>query len=362
MAGFEERTLDVLTELRLDPYNPRLRKDEEGQREDALIAVMLDRFKIEEVAESIIAAGWLEQDPLIAVEEADDTLVIEGNRRLTAVKLLVEPSLAPTNRQSRWRALSAAVSDETRDAIKRLRVRIYPGRDDPAVSAYIGFRHVTGVLPWPAMEKASYIARLASTGTSYQEMAEKLGSYPRHMVRHHLAFQLVEQAESWEIEGSKQMGDSFGVLLRALQTDGIPAFIGVEASNDSAANIDPVPAERKDDFSDFVRWTFGTDMRVRVLPESRELTRWGKILQSPAAVRYLRNTDKPKFDLAWARSGGESESIADSMWKAAYLLSDVIPLLPDHKSDEAILEAAKEINRYMRQINLTLPTDGSSHA
>lgn len=362
VVGFNERTLDVLTELQLDPYNPRLRKDEEGRREGALIEVMLDRFKIEEVAESIIAAGWLEQDPLIAVEEDGHTRVIEGNRRLTAVKLLVKPSLAPERRRSRWQSLSDSVSSETRSAIGRLKVRIYQSRDDPAVSAYIGFRHVTGVLPWPAMEKASYIARLASTGTSYEEMAEKLGSYPRHMARHHMAFQLVEQAESWDLEGLEQMGDSFGVLLRALQTDGIQDFIGVQMGSEPAANIDPVPEERRDDFSDFVRWTFGTDTRVRVLPESRELTRWGKILQSPAAVRYLRNADKPKFDLAWARSGGESESIADSMWKAAYLLSDVIPLLPDHKSDEAILEAAKEINRYLRQINLTLSPEGSSRA
>ena len=358
MVGFDEQTLDVLNEVRLDPYNPRLRKDEEGLSQEALIAVMLERFKIEEVADSILAAGWLEQDPLIAVVENGETRVVEGNRRMTAVKLLLDPSLAPTNRQARWHALSTSLANHTRTAIQRLTFRVYPSRDDPAVSSYIGFRHVTGVLPWPAMEKASYIARLASRGTSYQEVAEKLGSYPRHMIRHHVAFQLVEQADHWEIDGSKQMGESFGVLLRALQTDGVPTFIGAEASDDPAANANPIKEEKKADFADFVKWTFGTETRVRVLPESRELTRWGKILQSPAAVRYLRNTEEPKFGRAWALSGGESESIADSIWKAAYLLADVIPLISDHTDDDSIRDAVKELNRYMRQINATFPTEG----
>jgi hypothetical protein len=357
VAGFEEQTLDVLTELRLDPFNPRLRKEEEGAQEPTLIGIMLARFKIEEVAESILAAGWLEQDPLIAVEEDDAIRVVEGNRRLTAVKLLLDPSKAPTARQPRWQRLSEELKDDTLETIKTLSVRVYPSRDDPAVSSYIGFRHVTGVLPWPAMEKASYIARLAGKGASYRELAEKLGSYPSHMARHHVAFQLVEQAEEWEIDGSKQMGDAFGVLLRALQTEGVRTFLHLQQSDDPQENTRPIADANKDDFQDFVRWTFGSSNRTRVLPESRELTKWSKILLSPAAVRYLKNADEPRFDRAWARSGGESESVADALWKAAYLLADVLPLISEHQTDEAIQDAAAEINRYMRQVNSLLPLE-----
>jgi len=358
VPNFERQTLDTLTDLRLDPLNPRLRKEEEGSDESSIIKIMLDRFKVEEVAESIAVAGWLEQDPLIAVEEDGVMLVVEGNRRLTAAKLLLDPTLAPLAKRTRWKQLSESLKPGVRMSIEALEVRVYPDRDDPEVSAYIGFRHVTGVLPWPALEKASYIAQLASKGASYQELAEKLGSYPSHMTRHHVAYQLVEQAQEWDVDGYEQMSNAFGVLLRSLQTEGVRSFLDLDPASEPTGNLSPVPAHKKDAFKSFVRWTFGTSTQPRVLPESRELTRWSKILQSPAAIRYLQNADEPRFDKAWSRSGGESESIADALWKASYLLADVVPLLSEHVQDQAVLDAAAEAQRFMKQVKAILALKG----
>lgn len=354
MANFQTQDLDSLNDLRLDPLNPRLRKDEEGSDESTLIEIMLARFKIEEVAESILVAGWLEQDPLIGVTEDGQILVVEGNRRLTAVKLLLDPSLAPPARRAKWESYSSALSPEQRDKLRKLDIRVYDSRDNPEVSAYIGFRHVTGVLPWPALEKASYIARLAARGESYAQLAEKLGSYPSHMARHHLAFEIVEQADKWSVNGREQMSNAFGVLLRSLQTEGVRHFLGVEQADDPRGNVDPVPPSSRGNFEDFVGWTFGTEDRSRILPESRELTRWSKILQSDAAVRYLRNAKEPKFDRAWARSGGESESVSDALWNASYALADVLPLISEHVGNDQVREAVDEVNRYVRQINVLM--------
>jgi hypothetical protein len=139
----------------------------------------------------------------------------------------------------------------------------------------------------------------------------------------------------------------------------VRTFIGLRQSEEPIENLRPIADRNKEDLQDFVKWTFGTGSSTRVLPESRELTRWSKILLSPAAVRYLRNADEPRFDRAWARSGGESEAIADALWKAAYLLADVLPLINEHKDEQSIQEAAREFNRYMKQINaLVTPQSG----
>lgn len=357
MSTYQDREFDSLNELFLDPLNPRLRKDEENADQATLIEIMLRRFKIEEVAESILAAGWLDQDPLIAVQEDGETRVVEGNRRLTAVKLLLNPSLASSPRLQRWSTLASELDAQAKASIERLRVRVYPSRDDPEVSSYIGFRHVTGVLPWPAMEKASYIARLAGRGASYRELAEKLGSYPSHMIRHHVAFQMVEQAEQWGLAGAREMGDAFGVLLRALQTEGVRAFLDLKSSEEPTGNTRPIAEERRENFTEFILWTFGAKDRARVLPESRELTKWSKILQSPAALSYLRNAQDPNFNRAWARSGGESESVANALWRAAYLLADVVPLIDRHGKDPAVIDARDELERHMRQINTLIATE-----
>jgi hypothetical protein len=229
-------------------------------------------------------------------------------------------------------------------------VRVYGSRDDKVVTSYIGYRHVAGVLPWPAQEKASYIARLADQGLSYAEIAEKLGSYPGHMRRHHLAFQLVGQAESWQTSGARQMGEAFGVLLRALQTEGIPSFIGLRPAEDPSKNVRPIPDDNKSEFEKFVRWTFGTEEAEKVLPESRELTRWGKILGSAPAIRYLSTANAPRFDRAWSLSGGEAESLSDMLWEASYLLADAVALVPEHLDDTSVVDAIRQCARFMRQI------------
>src|ERR1051325_9176599 len=77
-------------QLKLDPQNPRLSSAEEGSDQPKLIEIMIERFKIEEIAESIIAAGYLPFDPLIGLKENYSVTILEGNRRIAAIQLLLE--------------------------------------------------------------------------------------------------------------------------------------------------------------------------------------------------------------------------------------------------------------------------------
>jgi hypothetical protein len=146
------------------------------------------------------------------------------------------------------------------------------------------------------------------------------------------------------------MGDAFGVLLRALQTEGISDFIGLEAADEPAQNQRPISNGNRENFERFVRWTFGTDETEKILPESRMLTRWGKILSSVAAVRYLSNAREPRFDRAWSLSGGEAEALGDMLWEASYLLADAVALVPEHLDDAAVVDAIRQCARFMRQL------------
>ena len=82
-------------ELYFDPGNPRLRRDEQSASQERLLNVMISRFKVEELADSIVTSGFIEFDPMIACLEDQRTIVLEGNRRLAALKLLLDPTLAP---------------------------------------------------------------------------------------------------------------------------------------------------------------------------------------------------------------------------------------------------------------------------
>lgn len=350
MAAPEKVQLDALTELLLDPKNPRLRRDEENSDQSRLIEIMVTRFKVEELAESILASGYLPFDPMIAYRGDDQVFVREGNRRLASIKLLLDPDLAPPRQQSKWRELHERLSPDTRAQIERLDVTVYDDIDDIELTSYIGFRHVTGVLQWPPLEKASFIALMIDHGMDYRAIAERLGSYPRHVERHFIAHQIVQQAVEGDVPGFQNLEGSFGILLRALQAPGVTDFIGVTYPGDPQASRTPVPTARWENFKDFIRWTFGADEAPRVLPDSRKLTEWGEILRSPEAVRYLRLTAEPRYERAWFNSGGQTESVRENLWSAAYRLEEAVPLVVQLRDDQEAQQAVEQCVLFLSQI------------
>jgi hypothetical protein len=342
--------LDPL-KIELDPDNPRLTPDEQGRGPDELLRIMIERFKIEELAESIVAAGYLPFDPLVGWEHDGVVTILEGNRRIAAIKLLLNPELAPEGAREKWRRLSASLPATHRKRMSPVSLTVYADRTAFDVTAYIGFRHVTGVLKWPALEKASFIAKLVeSYNWTFEQIAERLGSYPKPVERHYVAHQIVRQASKEGIDGAENMQRTFGVLLRALQAAGVPEFLGVVYPGDPTKSREPVPASHIQNLRDFVEWTFGTKDKERILPDSRRLTDWGKILQSPAAISYMRRAPRPDFDRAWLKSGGQAESLADSLFTAADRLEESVPLVSENKDDQEVQDAVRQCVRFLVQI------------
>lgn len=336
--------------LLLDPLNPRLSAEEEGSTQEELISIIIGRFKIEELAESIISAGYLIFDPLIGFAENGDVCILEGNRRVATLKLLLDPSRAPEKHRNRWTSLSKQLPERTRESISSVEVRVYPDRNSPEIESYIGFRHVTGVLQWPALEKASFISRLIDEGWDYKKIAERLGSYPKTIEKHYVGFRLTEQAKTLDLPGADKLAGAFGVLMRSLQSPGILSFLGINFPGDPTRSETPVPDSNINNLRDFISWTFGTDDKKRMIADSRQLTRWGKILSSPEAVSYLRRTQTATFERAWFKSGGESESLLESLLKAADSLEESIPLVPLNKENESVKRAVERCTQYVMQM------------
>ena len=258
-------------------------------------------------------------------------MVLEGNRRIAAIKLLLNPEDAPKSLRPRWRELSRRLPVAHRKAMAESRSHhVYPDRDNVGhVASYIGFRHVSGVMPWPAFEKASFIASMIAKGESYEDLAERLGSYAPHVERHYVAYQLVQQARAAEVPGAERMEQFFGVLLRALQSAQIIKFLGISFPRDLQSRSDPVPLCKSIFLlREFAEWTFGDADHKRVISDSRQLTKWGKILNSKTAIRYLRSAPGGDFDhLLGLKSGGEAESLIEALHAAADRLEEFLPAI-----------------------------------
>ena len=87
--------------LILDPDNPRFASAGADADTRELVKLMWEEMAVEEVAVSVAAKGFLQQDPLLVIpgakpvngDEMQKYVVVEGNRRLCAVLLLRDQKL-----------------------------------------------------------------------------------------------------------------------------------------------------------------------------------------------------------------------------------------------------------------------------
>ena len=95
MDNAEITTIKV-SELAFDVKNPRLVEfDLTLKSTDAeIIEILWEAMDVREVALSIIASGFFRHEPVIVARENERNVVIEGNRRLAAVKILLDPTVA----------------------------------------------------------------------------------------------------------------------------------------------------------------------------------------------------------------------------------------------------------------------------
>src|SRR5260370_16801491 len=172
-TNWDEETLAV-TCLSLDPRNPRMPEagDTPSQRE--IVAELVEHDNVYELARDITDHGYYPTEVLVAVEEDSQTVVVEGNRRLAAVKCLISPELAPHSFVNRFSALRQRISPE---AIRKIRVLLAPSRE--AAAPLIINRHTKkGVQGWEPAQQAKYIALLVSGDVPLEDQAKQFGLTP----------------------------------------------------------------------------------------------------------------------------------------------------------------------------------------
>jgi hypothetical protein len=183
VARIQELPLD---ELYFDPDNPRLPKRIVGADDSQVLDWMLQDAGLVELMNSIAENGYFPAEPLLVCPASGRRgyVVLEGNRRLAAVKLLVSPQTAPRRKRA---VLDAASSVAYANAVSTLPCVVFEKKDE--VLDYLGFRHVTGVKQWEPAAKARYLAALysehkdSSRGDVYRVIARIIGSRADYVAR-----------------------------------------------------------------------------------------------------------------------------------------------------------------------------------
>lgn len=309
-----------LSSLRPDWRNPRFPKAATAQfRTDIDVYAYLDKqFDAASVAESISRHGFFLSEPLIAIPDdgsqpqttalraeagsARATLptyiVVEGNRRLTALQGLLLEDVRRAMTDPRWRTFAPDVEFPA-----SVPVLVAPSRDH--VAPILGYRHVTGIAPWDPYQQARYVASLIDDETnplSASDVAQLIGRNVSEVRSFYRNYSIVEQGRDiFEMEDPDRIVDEFGVWTRAMTSTPIRDYIGAPAPREVEEGHYPLPDDAGQTLQRLVTWIFGEprshedrsagrqSKEGRVISDSRQLSRLGRALAHPRGVSALED-------------------------------------------------------------------------
>lgn len=273
--------------LKFDKDNPRLPQKLIGnEREADVIDYMLRNGNILELMKSIAEMGYSDAEPLLVVQDEANGkyIVVEGNRRLTAIKLLNNPELAKVRKESVREILS-----EAKVIPEDVPVIIYDKRQD--ILDYLGYRHITGVKEWGPLEKARYLEQLyfihngeQNRETIYSKLAKMIGSKANYVYKLHQALKLYDKANDEAYYGAKITEEqiSFSLITTALGYNEIVEFLGLnDSQNDILENLN------EKNFEKLFLWLF--DKESQKVFDSRQISALAEIVAKPAALEKLEN-------------------------------------------------------------------------
>ncbi|MFO3797467.1 MAG: hypothetical protein ACK8QZ_09330, partial [Anaerolineales bacterium] len=228
--------------------------------------------------------------------------------------------------------------------------------DRKAIDVFLGFRHVTGIKEWQPAEKAEYIAFLIDDrAMTYQEVMRKIGSKTEAVRRNYIAFRLLVQMKDTEGVDADSVLKKFSVLFLSLRTSGVQQFLNININAEPDEARIPVSNDHVDDLKDFSRWLFGDDSTLPIVPDSRQVDRFGKVLQSQEAVRYLRSLKRPSLDYAYVLAGGEEQELAELVEQAAFNIEQALSTAHLYTRSVRMTKAARRVTLGAAQLSRIFP-------
>ena len=350
----------TLEKLSLDPRNPRLglARSEPPVAQERVLELMRG-WKLEELAVSFLESGFWPQEAVIVVKEElygqpDTLVVVEGNRRIAALKYLKQ-ALDGSPPSRTWRTL---VEGNTLDNELFARIPYILADSRADVIAYLGFRHVTGIKQWDPTQKAEFIASMIDDlEMSYDSVRKQIGMQTDTVRRNYIAYRIVKQMESLDIEVSEQgVEGRFSVLFLSLREEGVRSFLGVDTRSEPGEAKVPVPQGMRDNLSDFAIWMFGTDNQRPLFTDSRYVGSFARILSSPEAVDYLRSSPVPSFDVALQRAGVEDEEIENQLKEASNQMELALSKVHLYLNSEPIQKAMMRLALNAKELVSKFPS------
>jgi hypothetical protein len=292
MANRDQPSIQMVDvdKLHFDRQNPRLAEFgiSDATSEGEILKILWESMDVRELVQSMAASGFFPHEALIVSKEDGTNIVIEGNRRLAALKVILGsyedesvdweiPEIPQDIKQS---LLSVPVTFSTRSESWR----------------FLGFKHVNGAAKWTSFAKAKYIALVhREYGQTLPDIARQIGDGFGTVKKLFHGLMVLEQADSsgvYEIENRFNNRLAFSHLYTGLGYEGFRDYLGL--AEDSGESIEPVPMDKLEHLGEVCTWLYGDKSANRppaIKSQNPNLRQLNGILKSREAIQALRDSN-----------------------------------------------------------------------
>ena len=223
-----------ISQLHFDPENPRLSKKHLPEKD--IILELIEKEDVLTVVESICRLGYFPNEALLVVKRDNKNIVVEGNRRLCALKLIQQPSLAPEV-QDKVESYLGGVDKKELENVPTCTIN---QQDADTIRIK---RHTTSpIKKWETSMQASFYRSLVDDGMSIGDLCEshnlKKGEVEKFLKLeqwYEVAKRIPLDADAATIVNDEKRFN-LSMLQRIANTEGFNRFMGVEFDKDIALN------------------------------------------------------------------------------------------------------------------------------
>lgn len=273
--------------LHFDWKNPRMAEFgiSKVTTDNAILKILWDAMDVNELIMSISASGFFPHEPLIVTKEGRRFVVIEGNRRLAAVKILLDPKL----RQKEWKI--SVISQKVKATLQELPITI---SDRQKAWQFLGFKHVNGPAKWTSYAKAKYIANVRNTySVPLSDIAQQIGDSHGTVQRLYRGLMVIEQAEREKVfdrEDRFRKRLAFSHLYTGLDYEGIRDFLSLNPETEETNT--PVPKKKSQQLGELCVWLFGSKKESKppvIRTQNPDLRNLNSVLKNSESIAALRD-------------------------------------------------------------------------
>ena len=348
-----QQLLVPISRLRLDPDNPRIPDAFKSDSQADLAVVLEMGFDAFSVAQSIADLGYFNGEPLLVINGStpDTYVVVEGNRRLTALLGLADASVRREFAESdRWEAVAASAAIST-----SLEVPVVLHGSRESTHAEVAWAHVTGKLQWRPFMQARFVAARVAEGRSVAEVADLIGITKSKAADLYRDQAVVAQAQDLGL-ATGEVENAFSVLTVAMGNTRLRNHVGAPLGSRLGVDEEPIPADKTQELEELLSWIFGDEDREAVITDSRQMSQLGNVVGSDiglAALRAGQTLEEAKQKVASAGMAPR-DRVINRLTTARQSLLAAADDLSEFADDDAVIALIDDVEAIVESIRSTV--------